>query len=212
MAISPLGSVSPGAELAASQQFGVSNQTDLFSVSTLGAVQASWVQGGGAWQGPLAVSRAGAAPSGASLASSLQFGVPNQTDLFSVANNRTAQVSWVDGAGSWNGPLQIFGRSGATPPGAPLAASAQFGIPNQSDVFTVSPQGTVQVSWVQGGGNWKGPQAVSGGGAVLPGAPLAASAQFGVPNQTDVFTVSPQGTVQVSWSQGGGPWQGPAPI
>ena len=31
----------------------------------------------------------------------------NQTDAWEVANNGATDVFWVQGAGAWNGPLQI---------------------------------------------------------------------------------------------------------
>ncbi len=44
---------------------------------------------------------------GVALASSQQFGISNQTDVFVVAEKGTMDVSWVEGAGTWKGPLQI---------------------------------------------------------------------------------------------------------
>jgi hypothetical protein len=44
---------------------------------------------------------------GVPVASSPQFGVPNQTDLFLVAISDATSVLWIQGAGNWNGPLAI---------------------------------------------------------------------------------------------------------
>ncbi len=148
LAISPPGLAPPGARLAASNQFGIPNQTDVFVVGTNGAVQVLWVQGAGAWKGPLASPPPGLAPAGAGLAASNQFGIPNQTDVFVVASNGGTQVVWVDGGGAWNGPLGIS-PAGHAPAGAALAASNQFGIPNQTDVFVVASNGATQVLWVR---------------------------------------------------------------
>jgi hypothetical protein len=46
-------------------------------------------------------------PIGAPVVASPQLGVPNQTDVCVVANGGATQVSWVDGAGGWNGPMSI---------------------------------------------------------------------------------------------------------
>ncbi len=96
-----------GAPVVTSAQFGVPNQTDVFTVASNGAVEVRWVDGAGPWEGPLAISGPGLAPAGAHLAASPQFGVPNQTDVFVVGNNSATQVLWVAGAGNWNGPLGI---------------------------------------------------------------------------------------------------------
>ncbi len=210
LAISPAGMAPAGAGVAPSNQFGISNQTDVFVVGTNGAAQVVWVQGQGAWLGPLSISPTGMAPAGAGVAASNQFGISNQTDVFVVGNNGT-QVMWVEGQGSWLGPMAIS-SAGLAPAGAALTASNQFGIPNQTDVFVVGASGAVQVLWVDGGGAWNVPLAVSAPGAEPVGAALASSNQFGIPNQTDVFVVGASGSAQVLWVDGAGSWNGPLAI
>src|SRR5207302_683601 len=158
--------------------------------------------------GPLAISRPGLARPGARLAVSPQFGVPNQTDVFVVGDNEAIQVLWVQGAGPWHGPLAIS-PAGLAPPGAGVAASPQFGVANQTDVFAVADNGSTAVMWVHGAGTWSGPSVISPAPLAPPGSPLAASQQLGVPNQTDVFQVATNGATQVLWVQGAGKWNGP---
>ena len=38
-----------------------------------------------------------------------------------------------------------------------IAASPQFGVPDQTDVFFVGNNGQLHVAWVSGGGAWDGP-------------------------------------------------------
>jgi hypothetical protein len=208
LSITPAKTAPAGAHLAASSQFGIGNQTDVFVQGNNGASRVSWVDGAGRWQGPLSITPPGTAPPGAPLAASNQFGISNQTDVFVVGNDGASRVSWVEGAGAWHGPLAITPAKTA-PAGAELAASNQFGIGNQTDVFVVGNDGTSRVSWVAGGGHWQGPLSITPSGTAPPGAPLAASNQFGVPNQTDVFVVGNDGGRRVSWVGGGGQWQGP---
>jgi hypothetical protein len=85
----------------------VSNQTDVFVVGGNGATQVMWVAGAGAWQGPMGITQPNTAPAGAGLATSPQYGVSNQTDVFVVANDGAADLSWVQGAGAWQGPRAI---------------------------------------------------------------------------------------------------------
>jgi hypothetical protein len=96
-----------GAGLAASPQFGVANQTDVFAVGNDGTARVIWVDGGGGWKGPLGISPAGMAPAGAGLAASPQFGVADQTDVFAVAEDAVPEVLSVHGAGRWGGPVVI---------------------------------------------------------------------------------------------------------
>jgi hypothetical protein len=68
----------------------------------------------------------------------------------------TRRVVWVDGAGTWQGPLAIS-PVGLDLPGAPLTSSNQFGTPNQTDVWAVDKGGNLKVVWVQNAGVWQGP-------------------------------------------------------
>jgi hypothetical protein len=205
--ISAPGVAPPGARVAASAQFGLT-QTDVFFVDNNGALNVAWVVEGGNWQGPVGISPGGVAPPGASVAASAQFGL-TQTDVFFIDNGGALNVSWAVEGGNWQGPVGIS-PGGVAPPGAPVAASAQFGL-TQTDVFFVDNGGGVNVSWVVEGGNWQGPIRISGVGAAPPGAPVAASAQFGL-TQTDVFFADGIGALNVTWVVEAGAWQGPVRI
>jgi sugar lactone lactonase YvrE len=212
LAISKPGLAPQGAHLAASNQFGIANQTDVFVTDNTGTVDVLWVDSAGAWNGPLAISPSGFAPAGAGLAASQQFGSGQQTDVFVTDSiTDTVDVLWVQVAGKWNGPLGISPFKFA-PAAAALAASNQFGIPNQTDVFVTDNTGTVDVLWVDSAGAWNGPLGISPGGLGSSGAPLAASNQFGIPNQTDVFLVDTSGTLKVLWVDDTGRWNGPLAI
>jgi uncharacterized membrane protein YccF (DUF307 family) len=150
--ISPIGLAPPGAGLAASNQFGLPNQTDVFVADKAGILKVVWVQSAGTWKAPLAMSGAGVVLPGSELAASQQFGL-DQTDVF--VNAEATVVFWVHGAGTWNS-LQIS-PAGVPTAGAGLAASNQFGVPNQTDVFVVSKAGALNVLWVQIAGTWHGP-------------------------------------------------------
>ncbi|MBG1252128.1 hypothetical protein [Burkholderia pseudomallei] len=209
--ISAAGLFPAGAAIAASNQFGIPNQTDVFAVSDSGALNVAWVVSAERWNGPIPISAAGHFPASAPLATSNQFGIPNQTDVFVVDNKGALNVAWVVGAGSWNGPIPIS-PPGLFPPGAAVAASNQFGIPNQTDVFVVDNQGALNVAWVVGADRWNGPVPISPAGLFPPGAAVAASNQFGIPNQTDVFAVGRDGALRVAWVVSAGNWNGPVSI
>ncbi len=102
------------AKLAASNQFGIPNQTDVFAVDGNGSLRVSWVVSAGAWNGPAQIGPAGLFPSRAAVASSNQFGIPNQTDVFAVGRDGALNVAWVVSADRWNGPtrsaLRAFSR------------------------------------------------------------------------------------------------------
>jgi len=205
----------PGnAPIAVSQQFGAAEQTDVFVVDNTGTLQLFWANGPGEWGGPIPVSPYGflAAGQPAGVAASQQFGSGDgkQTDVFVVDKNGTLNVFWVEGPPlefEWKGPLAISGKNFA-PPGAFIAASQQFGSTDQTDVFVVDNSGTLTVCWVNGAGKWKGPKTLTGKNFAPPGAPVAASRQFGL-DQTDVFVIDNKGNPNVCWVDSAGNWNGP---
>jgi hypothetical protein len=212
--IGPTDMFPPGAPVAASQQFGADNQTDVFAVSNEGQLMVAWVNGAGNWVGPAGIGPRRIFPPGAAVAASQQFGIDNQTDVFAVSSLGQLMVAWIyeggDSPGDWSGPAGI-GSVGVFPPGAALAASAQFGVDNQTDVFAVSNEGQLMVAWYDQGGSWNAPAGI-GPAFFPPGAPVAASQHFGIDNQTDVFAASTSLQLMAASVQGTGNWNGPTPI
>ena len=206
--IGPTGLANPGAPVAASQQFGIASQTDVFVVGKNGQLNVFWVDGTGPWGGPVGIGGAGNAPAGAGIAVSQQFGANNQTDVFLIDNNGQLNVFYVNSAGPWNGPVKI-GPTGLANPGAPVAASQQFGIASQTDVFVVGKNGQLNVFWVDGVGAWGGPGTIGSAANSSAGASIAASQQFGIGNQTDVFLIDKNANLDVFWVNSAGPWSGP---
>jgi len=121
------------------------------------------------------------------------------------------------GSGNWNGP-QTIGPAGLAGSGASIAVSQGLGTNDQTDVFLIDRSGQLNVFSVDSSGQWSGPVTVGPQNVAPSGAPLAASQQFGVPNQTDVFVMnqtgnqngaSGQGWPTVIWSTGPNQWNGP---
>jgi len=147
------------------------------------------------------------------LAVSPQYGVDDQTDVFVVDNDGGLWVAWVSGAGQWNGPVRLGDPNVRLAARAPLAASAQYGVDGQTDVFAVDANGRLSVAWVSGAGQWNGPVAIGDPNVIFPpGAPVAASPQYGVDGQTDVFVVDNDGGLWVAWVSGAGQWNGPVKL
>jgi hypothetical protein len=220
--ISPKDFAPAGAPLAASQRFGVPNQTDVFLVDKNGQLNVFSVSGTGSWSEPVKIGAKGIFPKGAHIAVSPQFGA-DQTDVFLVDKNGTLNLFWVQGAGNWSEqPILISAKDFAVP-GAPVAASQQFGAKNQTDVFLVDKNGSLNLFWVEGSGAWNGPKPIGPSG-IAPSAEIsskgvfvAASQQFGATNRTNVFVLNATGTNGPGWPtefwvEGSGPWGGPAAL
>jgi hypothetical protein len=90
-----------------------------------------------------------------------------------------------------------------------VSASPQYGVDNQTDAFFIGSNGQLYVKWVSGAGNWDGPVGLGPEGIFPPGAAVAASPQYGVDDQTDVFAVGNNGQLHVAWVSGAGNWNGP---
>jgi hypothetical protein len=77
------------------------------------------------------------------------------------------------------------------------------------DVFLVDKNGRLNVFWVDNAGAWNGPGKIGPAGNAAPGASVAASQQFGISNQTDVFLIDKNGQLNVFWVDSAGAWNGP---
>jgi hypothetical protein len=196
--------------VAACQQIGFS-QTDVFAVDKTGAMTVSWVDGGGAWNGPLTISPPGTFIAGSPLAAGQQIGSADgysQRDVFAVDLAGALTVTWASGTATWEGPARIS-PIGTFLQGAAVATSRQFGL-TQTDVFAVDKTGTLTITWVIGGGVWYGPAQIGPVGFAFPSAPVSASQQAGL-SQTDVFLVDHHGNLNLFFVSGGGAWEGPIP-
>jgi hypothetical protein len=79
-------------------------------------------------------------------------------------------------------------------------------------VFGIDENGALRVAWVVAAGAWNPPFPISHAGMFRPGAGIAASNQFGVSHQTDVFIVDESGALNVAWVVNAGAWHGPIAI
>jgi len=195
---------------AASPRFGAANQTDVFAVDSSGQLHVFSIVGNGSWSAGEKIGP----PSffySPKPAVSQRFGVSGQTDVFVVDQTGQLNVFSATGAGPWSGPEKI-GPAGVFPQDCSVAVSQQIGIADQTDVFLIDKNGQLNVFWANGNGAWQGPQKI-GPSQILPaGGCLAASPQFGSPNQTDVFVVDNAGQLNVFSVVGEGQWQGPLKI
>jgi hypothetical protein len=147
-----------------------------------------------------------------------------------VENDGHLTALVVDNAGAWRGvtigPAFYPDPSGAPNalPGTPVAVSPLFGSPGQTNVFEVDVRGSLTTFSTVNGGPWSGSQTILEPGfsalAIGPGSCIAASQQFGLPDQTDVFVLNNLtpwllpglGWPSVLWNTGGGGWSAPFPV
>ncbi len=207
LAYALMGDVGPSGSIALRTQTS-SMQLDAAVVDGTGALQVSWVTGAGAWSGPTEVQGPGFAPPQARVALGYQVS-DNQLDAVVVDDTGALSVCWVDGEGSWAGPLRVS-PGGYAPPGAGVALASQVSM-GQLDAVLVDNTGTLSVFWVDGDGNWSGPLAISQPGFAPAGANVALAHQV-TAGQLDAVLVDNTGTLSVFWVDGGGTWSGPLAI
>ena len=202
----------PGAPVAASQHFGIDNQTDVFLVDQNGKLNIFWINADGSWNGPQAIgSGVEANAQGANIAASQHFGIDNRIDVFLIDKNGQLNIYWAEGSGNWNGP-QPIGSKGLAHSGAPIAVSKHFGNDNQTDVFVVDTNGQLNVFSVVGSANWSGPKTIGPSGLTRSAAYVVASQRFGTDNQTDVYVADVHGQLNVFSANGSGSWSEPQTI
>jgi hypothetical protein len=212
--ISQPGLFSPGANLAASRQFGA-DQTDVFLFDTHGRLNMFSAQATLGWTGPQTIGATNVANPGANLAACAQAN-GNQTDVFFIDVNGHMNVASVIGDNPWSGPRTI-GPSGLAPSGAPVAAIQQAGT-QRTSVFVVDNTGQLNGFWVDGSGTWSGPNKIGPanlvGPGVGPGASIAVCQQVGS-TLTDVFLFDVNGQLNRFWQDNSNltaGWQGPQKI
>jgi hypothetical protein len=187
----------------ATPRYGAPGQTDVFGVAADGALTVTWATGRSEWA-TAALTAAGFAPPGAAIATSPQYGVADQTDVFVTGRNGAVELLWASGDGVWHSaPVSA---PGFALPGAALATSPQYGVAGQTDVFVTGANGAVDLLWASGQGVWRSAP-ISAVGFALPGAALATSPQYGVAGQTDVFVTGRNGAVDLLWATGQGSWR-----
>ena len=103
--LSAPGTAPPGAPVTLHHQGGM-GQLDALFVDGNGVVNVMWVQGAGAWQGPVGLSAPGTAPPGAPIALEYQASDQQLSAVF-VDGNGVVNVMWVQGAGAWQGPVGV---------------------------------------------------------------------------------------------------------
>lgn len=153
------------------------------------------------------ISQTAFAPPGAPIAVASPLANPGQTDVFAWTSPGQLNVASVVGGGDWNAP-QPLSAPGFALPEASIAVCPQYGVPGQTDVFVVDELGRVCVFFNDGGEHWYGPTPISAKNFAPPGACIAASQEYGNPNQTNVFVVGKTGYLYIFFAQGGGSWQG----
>ena len=203
--------VPSNARPAASQHFGVKDQTDLFIIDKDLQLNVFWAVGSGDWQGPKTIGPKGLAHSNAVVLATQHFGVDNQTDVFVIDMNGQLNVFSAVGSGDWSGPKTI-GPTGLAAQTAALAVTQRFGTNNQTDVFLVDKKGQLNVFSAVGSGDWSGPKTIGPASLAPSGAALAATQGFGTSNQTDVFLVDKHGQLNVFSVSNGGQWSDPVTI
>ncbi|MER5298651.1 hypothetical protein ABT039_04200 [Streptomyces lasiicapitis] len=181
------------------------NQLDALAIDGDGVVNVMWVEGTGAWHGPLPITAA-VAPPGGPLALARQ--TDNQLDAVFVDKEGAVNVMWVVGTGSWQGPVRITPTDYAPRNTAHIALAKQTD--NQLDAVFIDKNGAVNVMWVTGTDSWHEPVPITAADYAPPGGPIALAKQ--TDNQLDAVFVDKEGAVNVMWVVGTGSWHEPVRI
>ena len=196
------GTVRPGAYLSA-VYYPPNNQLEVLYFDVGGALNVLWKAQNRNWNPPARISAPGLAPSGGGISAAF-YPLNNQLEALFVANDGSVRVAWKANNGAWNAPATLTAANLA-PAGSGMALR-YYPLNNQFEGFFVDNGGSVNVIWKAQNGAWNRPAAITGRGVGVPGRPIVAS--FYPPNnQLEVFTVGPNGAVNLVWKAQNGTWR-----
>jgi CubicO group peptidase (beta-lactamase class C family) len=157
--ISNPGIALPGASVAASQHFGVADQTDVFVIDTHGELRVFSSDASGRWtNSPPDITYTGFASPGAEIAVCQHFGTPDRTDLYVVDASGNLLVRWTQGGKLWEPwslgtNLGVVGYQVASP-GAAVAACQNLDPGSLTVVFVVGKDGELLAFSANTAGGW----------------------------------------------------------
>ncbi|GHF40213.1 hypothetical protein HNQ07_001633 [Deinococcus metalli] len=196
--------VRPGGDLSA-VFYPLNNQLEVLFIGSNGALNVLWKAQNGSWNGPAALSGPGQAPSGAGISAAF-YPLNNQLEVMFAGNDGGIGLAWKAQNGKWNGPFGIAPPN-QMPAGGRITLQ-YYPLNNQFEAFFVDNSGRVNVLWKAQNGKWNGPAAISGPGTGVPGGSIVGSF-YPLNNQLEVFTVGPNGAVNIVWKAQNGAWNRP---
>ncbi|WP_375449395.1 hypothetical protein [uncultured Devosia sp.] len=132
------------------------------------------------------------------------------------AQNDQMEIFWVDGTGtvnlvwsdhnSWHAPVRIS-PFGYFPAGAQLSGVWQP-VAHELMVFGIDDRGVLKMMWKKDNGSWRPSGDMSGVGHARPGSSVAAVYQP-LDQRTEVFSVTPNGTIAIVWKSRDNAWAQP---
>ncbi|MFW6690989.1 hypothetical protein [Streptomyces sp. MAR4 CNX-425] len=126
--------------------------------------------------------------------------------LFSGPDGSVRSV-WAGEGGRWRGPA-VLAPAGSCAPGTPVGLARRTSA-GCTEAAYAGADGSILVMWSRREGDWQGPHTVAPPGTCAPGAAVTLAHQRTM-DQLDLLCTGADGSVQVLWAGGGGPWQGPA--
>ncbi|WP_407562512.1 hypothetical protein [Streptomyces sp. 184] len=160
------------------------------------------------WSGPHSV----AAPATGPAASDPEATMP-QSDALTQARalftgpDGSVRLLGAASGGPWHGP-DVVAPAGSCRPGTPIGVAHRASA-DRLDAAYAGADGSIQVMWSRRGGGWQAPAALTPPGTCTPGAAVTLAHQR-TRDQSDVLFTGADGSVQVMWAGGSGPWTGPA--
>jgi hypothetical protein len=200
--ITPPNFAPPGAQVAAVFQ-PLNNQLEVFAIDATGAVKLTWKTQNGRWQGPVALSPPGSAPTGAPIAAVWQP-LNEQLEVFWVDNSGALRVVWKEHNRQWAQPVALT-TPGFVNPRTKLAAIWQP-LNEQLEVFAVNRAGAINVMWKAHNARWLGPQVIGGPEIAISGTDILA---LWDPQEErlGVFTIGTRGRIITTSKTHNGAWK-----
>ncbi|MEO3848604.1 hypothetical protein ABGB09_13305 [Streptomyces sp. B8F3] len=164
-----------------------------------------WAVRGCGWHAPETVAPPGTCAPGAAVTLAAQR-TRDQVDALCTGADGSVLTLWAAGDEPWSGPA-VLAPPGACAPGTPVGLGRRGPAERLEAVFA-GADGSLQALWADVDHPWHGPAVLTPPGACVPGTPVTLASQDDAGRLTALFTGA-DGSVQVMWADGGGPWTGP---
>lgn len=187
---------------ASGPHYGVSGQTDLFTITPDGKLQARWKPADGHWKGPITLAKD--ADPNAKVSTSQHYGVKGQTDVFYGGGEGGLNATYNNGKG-WRAKSRIAGIDDICQSG--IADAKHYGSRTaETDVFYANGKGELQVAWVSASSNGWHRKHIAG--QVAPNnSDVVASRDYVESGPADVFYVGVDARMHSTYSTNGGAWK-----
>ncbi|WBB61584.1 hypothetical protein O7599_03235 [Streptomyces sp. WMMC500] len=203
----PAGSSRPGTPIGLAHRT-CAGQVDAAYAGADGSIQVMWSVLARGWHPPTAVAPPGTCAPGTAVTLGHQR-TRDQLDALCTGADGSVLALWAAADGPWSGPA-VLAPPGTCAPGTPVGLGRR-GPAERLEAVYAGLDGSVRTLWADVDHPWQGPAVLAPPGTCARGTAVTLASQDDAGRLTALFTGA-DGSVQVMWADGAGPWHGPEAV